>query len=215
MCATVLPIVLKSTGLAKLLQNSRSVPWLVLGSAARHGDHSTSDPPPGIPRSSWRRRTHNPPPKFSCFELTTGRDAQRSPNAGSRSVSGVACAVLIRTVCADSARVACALFSLPRVRPAEMPATHHRAPEAISAGLRNNCVSMCVRLMPSKEKANPATRAGSTHHSRLNFLEQAHEFLDKALYPASSWVIYRIWVASSCELVRNWCGGILGLLGLL
>ena len=31
--------------------------------------------PPGCPRSSWRRRTHNPPPKFSYFELITGRDA--------------------------------------------------------------------------------------------------------------------------------------------
>ena len=29
-------------------------------------------------RSNWRERTHNSPPKFSCFELTTGRNA---PNA--------------------------------------------------------------------------------------------------------------------------------------
>ena len=47
-----------------------------------------------------------------------------------------------------------------------------------------NRVSMCARPMPSEEKANLATRAGSTHQDRLSFLEQAHEFLDKALQPA-------------------------------
>jgi len=37
------------------------------------------DPPPGCPRSSWRQRTHYSPSKFSCFELTTGRDGGGLP----------------------------------------------------------------------------------------------------------------------------------------
>ena len=47
------------------------------------GAPERGNPPPGIPRSSWRQRTHNPAPKFSRFELTTGRDGTRL---------GVACA---------------------------------------------------------------------------------------------------------------------------
>ena len=54
-----------------------------------------------------------PRQNFRALNLLLVVTPQRSPNAGSRSVSGVAWAVLIRTVCADSARVACALFSLP------------------------------------------------------------------------------------------------------
>jgi hypothetical protein len=46
-----------------------------------------------------------------------------------RRLSGVACAVLIRTVCADSARVTRALVLLPASMPAEMPAAHHETPE--------------------------------------------------------------------------------------
>jgi hypothetical protein len=34
--------------------------------------------------------------------------------------------------------------SRPCVRPAEMPATHHGAPEAITAGSKNNCIRMCA-----------------------------------------------------------------------
>ena len=54
-----------------------------------------------------------PRQNFRALNLLLVVTPRRPPNAGSRSVSGVACAVLIRTVCADSARVACALFSLP------------------------------------------------------------------------------------------------------
>ena len=64
-----------------------------------------------------------------------------------------------------------------------MPPTHYNAgnapQEAISARLRSNCVSMCLRLMPSEEKANPTTRAWSTYHYWLNFLKQVRDFLDK------------------------------------
>ena len=61
-----------------------------------------------------------PRQNFRALNLLLVVTPQCSPNAGSRSVSGVARAVFIRTVCA--------LISFPRVRPAEMPATHHRAP---------------------------------------------------------------------------------------
>ena len=39
----------RSLRVAMLLQNSRSVPWLVLGSAARHGDREHSRPAPCAP----------------------------------------------------------------------------------------------------------------------------------------------------------------------
>ena len=50
---------------------------------------------------------------FRALNLLPVVTPQRSPYAGSRSVPGATCAVLIRTVCADPARVRCALFSKP------------------------------------------------------------------------------------------------------
>ena len=64
----------RSLRVAMLLQNSRSVPWLVLGSAARHEDCSASEPPPGCPRSNGRPRTYLPAKIFE-FEPS-------SPNEG-------------------------------------------------------------------------------------------------------------------------------------
>ena len=74
-----------------------------------------------------------PRQNFCALNLLLVVTPRRSPNAGSRSVFG-GLAVLVRTVRADSARVACALFFAPRDSgPAEMPATHHRTSEAIGA----------------------------------------------------------------------------------
>ena len=50
---------------------------------------------------------------FRALNLLPVVTPQRSPYAGSRSVPGATCAVLIRTVCADPARVRSALFSKP------------------------------------------------------------------------------------------------------
>jgi hypothetical protein len=73
----------------------------------------TTDPPPGIPRSSWRQRRHSPSPKFSCFELTAGRNVATLTECRPVVCFGGGLCRLIRSVCADSARVACALFSKP------------------------------------------------------------------------------------------------------
>ena len=54
-----------------------------------------------------------PRQNFRALNLLPVVTPQRSPNAGSRSVLGVACAALIRTVSADSAQVACANFASP------------------------------------------------------------------------------------------------------
>ena len=141
-----------------LLQNSRSVPWLVLGSAARHGDHSTSDPPPGTPRSSWRQRTHNPSPKFSCFELTT----VVTPHAHRTQARGQSPGGLCRfdqNRLRYLARVACALFSLP--------APDQRKCRRRTTGLlkRSRAVEdklrrMCVSLIPSEKKQVRPGRPG-------------------------------------------------------
>ena len=63
-----------------LRDRTQALPREQFGYLSRISRPERANPPPGCPRSNWRQRTHNPPPKFSCFELTTGRDG------------GVACA---------------------------------------------------------------------------------------------------------------------------
>ena len=100
-----------------------------------------------------------PRQNFRALNLLLVVTPQRSPNAGSRSVSGVACAVLIRTVWADSARVACALFSLPapdqRKRRRRTTGLLKRSPR-VEDKLRH----MCVKLIPSDQKQARPGRPG-------------------------------------------------------
>jgi hypothetical protein len=69
-------------------------------------------------------RMHNPPPKFSCFELTTGRDVPTLTERRLAVIIRVAWTVLVRTLSADSASRLCVIFA-PRERAAEMPETHY------------------------------------------------------------------------------------------
>ena len=67
------------------------------------GDHGASDPP-GTPDRTGASGRIPPRQNFRVLNLLLVVSPQRSPSAGSRSVSGVSCAVLIRTVSVDPAR---------------------------------------------------------------------------------------------------------------
>ena len=116
----------------------------------------------------------NPPRQnFRALNLLLVVTPQRSPNAGSRSVSGVARAVFIRTVCA--------LISLPRARPAEMPATHHRAPSdhraledkpghhrsALDKASLVNPGPALIRPLPPREAIQPRSHLSPTKFHEL------------------------------------------------